>query len=158
MDAVWLIDMGYITKASKGRGKVDYAATKKFLESKTGGPCLPIIFNSVDAYGVDFGLSQFYYTMKKIGFIVNLYQMEGGAQKQVDVAIGAHLVYYATKGHPIILSSGDIDFVPAVDVARKDDPARNITLLTYNFGVHDSLSAICTDHIFFEDHSEMIRA
>ncbi|HYG18278.1 MAG TPA: NYN domain-containing protein, partial [Ohtaekwangia sp.] len=120
-------------------------------------PCRPIIFNSVDAYGVDFGLSQFYYTMKKIGFTVNLYQMEGGAQKQVDVAIGAHLVYYAMKGYRIILSSGDVDFVPAVDVALKDDPARNITLLTYNFGVHDSLSAICTDHIFFEDHPEIIR-
>src|SRR5688572_29184754 len=122
MNCVWLIDMGYITKGSKGRGKVDYIATKNFLESKFNGSCLPVIFNSVDNYGVDFGLNQFYFTVKKAGFIVNLYKMEGGLQKQVDVAIGSHLVYYALKGYRIILSSGDIDFVPAINVARKDNP------------------------------------
>lgn len=128
MNSVWLIDVGYVTKASKGRAKVDYTATKNFLEAKFKNPCLPIIFNSVDAYGVDFGLNQFYYTMKKAGFIVNLYKMEGGAQKQVDVAIGSHLVYYALKGYDIVLSSGDIDFVPAIQVARKDNSLLNVTL------------------------------
>src|SRR6187549_1290204 len=118
---VWLIDFGYVTKASKGRGKVDYIATKKFLESKYNGSCLPIIFNSVDSYGVELGLNQFYYTVKKVGFVVNLYRLECVSQKQVDVAIGAHLVYYALKGYTIVLSSGDIDFVPAIDVARKDN-------------------------------------
>lgn len=150
--------MGYITKASKGRGKVDYTATKKFLENTYKTSCLPIIFNSVDAYGVDFGLNQFYYTMKKAGFIVKLYQMEGGAQKQVDVAIGSHLVYYALKGYDIVLSSGDIDFVPAIQMARKDDDSVNVTLLTYNFGIHETLSALSTVHLFFEDHPEIIRA
>jgi uncharacterized LabA/DUF88 family protein len=158
MNSVWLIDMGYVTKASKGRGKVDYIATKKFLEATFNIPCLPIIFNSVDAYGVDFGLNQFYYTMKKTGFIVNLYQMEGGAQKQVDVAIGSHLVYYALKGCHVVLSSGDIDFLPAIQLARKDDEKINITLLTYHFGVHEELSKLSTDHLFFEDHPEIIRA
>jgi len=158
MDAMWLIDMGYLTKASKGRGKVDYTATKKFLERKYGATCRPIIFNSVDAYGVDFGLNQFYYTMKKAGFIINLYQMEGGVQKQVDVAIGAHLVYCALKGHPVILSSGDIDFVPAVEIARRDDPKTSVTLLTYHFGVHALTADAFADHLFFEDHPEIIRA
>jgi uncharacterized LabA/DUF88 family protein len=158
MNMVWLIDMGYVTKASKGRGKVDYIATKKFLETRFNTSCLPIIFNSVDSYGVDFGLNQFYYTVKKAGFIVNLYQMEGGAQKQVDVAIGAHLVYYALKQYHIVLSSGDIDFVPALQVARKDDKEIDITLLTFNFGVHEELSKLSTNHLFFEDHSQTIRA
>ena len=157
MNLVWLIDMGYITKASKGRGKVDYTATKKFLERTFSGTCLPIIFNSVDSYGVDFGLNQFYFTMKKSGFIVNLYQMEGGAQKQVDVAIGSHLVYYALKGYHIILSSGDIDFLPSLQVARKDDENIRVTLLTYNFGVHELLSKLASEHLFFEEHPEIIR-
>lgn len=158
MEVVWLIDMGYVTKASKGRGKVDYIATSKVLESRYNMPCLPMIFNSVDSYGVDIGLNQFYYTVKKSGFIVNLYKMEGGSQKQVDVAIGSHLVYHAMKGNPIVLSSGDIDFVPAIHMARKDDESRSISLLTFNFGVHDELKALSTEHLFFEEHQEMIRA
>jgi uncharacterized LabA/DUF88 family protein len=154
---VWLIDVGYVTKASKGRGKVDYIATKAFIENKLDGACLPIIFNSVDSYGVDVGLNQFYYTVKKAGFIVNLYLMEGGSQKQVDVAIGSHLVYYALKGHGIVLSSGDIDFVPAIEVARKDNNELNVTLLTFNFGVHQKLSGLATEHLFFEDHPQTMR-
>jgi uncharacterized LabA/DUF88 family protein len=116
-----------------------------------------LIFNSVDSYGVDFGLNQFYYTVKKAGFIVNLYPMEGGAQKQVDVAIASHLVYYALKGYHIILSSGDIDFVPALRVARKDDENARVTLLTYNFGVHEELSKLSSEHLFFEDHPLIMR-
>jgi uncharacterized LabA/DUF88 family protein len=157
MNLLWLIDIGYVTKASKGRGKLDYLAAKNYLETKFKTPCLPIIFNSVDSYGVDFGLNQFYYTMKKAGFIVNLYQMEGGAQKQVDVAIGAHLVYYALKKYSIVLSSGDIDFVPAIQVARKDDEKINITLFTYNFGVSEELSKISTENWFFEQLPQLLR-
>lgn len=157
MNCVWLVDMGYVTKASKGRGKVDYIATKNFLEAKFKSPCLPILFNSVDAYGVDFGLNQFYFTMKKAGFVVNLYQMEGGSQKQVDVAIGSHLVYYALKGYSIVLSSGDIDFVPAIQMARKDDDALNVTLLTFNFGVNEELSELSSEHLFFEKHPAILK-
>jgi len=158
MGLVWLIDVGYVTKASKGRGKVDYIATKNFLQTKFKSQCQPILFNSVDSYGVDFGLNQFYFTMKKAGFVVNLYKMEGGAQKQVDVAIGSHLVYYALKGYTAVLSSGDIDFVPAIQMARKDDPEINVTLLTFNFGVHEELSKLATEHLFFEDFPQIIKA
>jgi uncharacterized LabA/DUF88 family protein len=157
MKLVWLIDMGYITKASKGRGKVDYIATMKALENTFGLPCHPIIFNSVDSYGVDFGLNQFYYTVKKAGFIVNLYQMEGGAQKQVDVAIASHLVYYAIQGNSIVLSSGDIDFVPAIELVKKESEAR-VSLLTFNFGVHQQLVDLCDEHLSFEQHPEMMRS
>ena len=149
--------MGYLTKASKGRGKVDYLATNKFLEARLAAPCQAIIFNSVDSYGVDLGLNQFYYTMKKAGFVVNLYPMEGGAQKQVDVAIGAHLVYYSQKNYNIILSSGDIDFVPAIEVSRKDNSEAHLTLLTFDFGVHKELIALATDHILFEKNQSLLR-
>jgi uncharacterized LabA/DUF88 family protein len=154
---VWLIDMGYLTKASKGRGKVDYLAVKTFLESKYNGGCFPVIFNSVDASGVDTGLNQFYFTMKKAGFEVNLYRMEGGAQKQVDVAIGAHLVYHALKDRAIILSSGDIDFLPAIHLIRNEKPHLPVTLLTYDTGVHRLLVEASTERLLIEDYPELIR-
>lgn len=155
---IWLIDMGYVTKASKGRGKVDYIATKSELEKLYQLVCKPVIFNSVDDSGVDIGLNQFYYTVKKAGFIVNLYRMEGGAQKQVDVAIASHLVYHAMLGDHVVLSSGDIDFLPALQLVRDAKSDTKIVLLTFAVGVHKELTAICDDHLLFEDHRAMMRA
>ena len=157
MKSVWLIDMGYVTKASKGRSRVDYIATKNFLQRHLSTEILPIIFNSVDAQRPDLKLNQFYYTVKQAGFQVNLYQMEGGAQKQVDVALGSHLVFYAMKGYDLIISSGDIDFLPAIQLIKNELPDIKIRLLTYNFGVHKELSAASDDHLYFEDHPETIR-
>jgi uncharacterized LabA/DUF88 family protein len=157
MKIVWLIDMGYLTKASKGRGKVDYIATKKFLENKFKLECLPIIFNSVDSYGVDLGLKQFYYTVKNAGFVVNLYKMEGGHQKQVDVAIASHLVYHSLKGDVIVLSSGDIDFLPAIELVKKENAGQRIIMLTFKAGVHESLIDISEQQIYFEDHPDTVR-
>ena len=154
---IWLIDMGYVTKASKGRGKVDYIATKSKLEKMYQLVCKPLIFNSVDDSGVDIGLNQFYYTVKKAGFIVNLYRMEGGAQKQVDVAIASHLVYHAMLGDYVVLSSGDIDFLPALQLVREAEPDTKIVLLTFAIGVHKELAAICNEHLLFEDHRDMMR-
>jgi uncharacterized LabA/DUF88 family protein len=61
------------------------------------------------------------------------------------------------KGYHIVLSSGDIDFVPALQMARKDDENIRVTLLTYNFGFHEALSKLSSEHLFFEEHPEMIR-
>lgn len=157
-ELVWLIDMGYVTKASKGRGKIDYTATLRFLQTRFGQPCLPIIFNSVDSFGVDLGLNQFYYTMKKAGFLVKLYPMEGGVQRQVDVAIASHLVFYALKNAHVVLSSGDIDLVPAVEMVREHDEKIPVTLLTFDLGVHGSLRKLSSAHLLFEDHPETMRA
>jgi uncharacterized LabA/DUF88 family protein len=158
MDLVWLIDMGYITKASKGRGKVDYVATRNFLVSEFKKPCHAMIFNSVDPSRVELGLSQFYYTVKKESFTVNLYPMEGGAQKQVDVAIASHMVFHALHGSDIVLSSGDIDFAPAMQLIRSHKKNIGITLLTYNFGVHEELRKLATRQLFFEEHPHMLRS
>jgi hypothetical protein len=43
-------------------------------------------------------------------------------------------------------------------VAKKDDEKTNVTLLTFNFGVHEELSKLSTAHLFFEDHPETIKA
>jgi hypothetical protein len=153
MNITWLIDMGYVTKASKGRFKLDYIACRSHIEKKLDGKCNAIIFNSVDKSGVDFGLSQFYYTVKQKGFTVNLYPMEGGAQKQVDVAIGAHMVYYALKGDTIVLSSGDIDFLPAAKLISQEQ----LILFTFNIGIHEELIQASADHWLFEDYKHLMR-
>lgn len=82
---------------------------QQFIEQNLKDHCQAVIFNSVDKWrGIDRSLTQFYYTVQQAGFIVNLYQMEGGLQKQVDVALASHAVWRATQGDTIILSSGDI--------------------------------------------------
>jgi uncharacterized LabA/DUF88 family protein len=153
----WLIDMGYITKASKGRFKLDYIAGKKFIEQKLDDQCQPVIFNSVDKhYGIERGLAQFYHTIQQAGFIVNLYQMEGESQRQVDVAIASYAVWQAAKGDTIILSSGDIDFLPAVRLITETAQCKLI-LLTYNFGVHKDMIKVASDHWLFENHPQLER-
>jgi uncharacterized LabA/DUF88 family protein len=153
----WLIDMGYITKASKSRFRLDYVKAKQWIERKLQDRCEPIIFNSVDKrWGVDRGLVQFYHTVERAGFVVNLYQMEGGAQKQVDVAIAATAVHRATQGHTLVLSSGDMDFLPAVNLITEQIKG-NLILFTYGEGFHDDLSKAATDHWIFEDYPELER-
>jgi uncharacterized LabA/DUF88 family protein len=153
---VWLVDIGYVTMASKGRGKVDYLEARRFLEKKYNLPCSPILFNGIDSrYGIDLGLKQFYYTMERSGFTVKLFDMEGGIQKQVDVAIASHLVYFLMKGCTTVLSSGDRDFVPALELGGSE--SGKIILLTYDFGVHKDLSALSSEHLYFENFPQILR-
>jgi uncharacterized LabA/DUF88 family protein len=153
----WLIDMGYVTKASKSRFKLDYVKAKRWIEHKLQDGCQAIIFNSVDKrWGVDKGLVQFYHTIQQAGFAVNLYQMEGGAQKQVDVAIAATAVYRATQGHTIVLSSGDLDFLPAINLITQQISGR-LVLFTYDQGFHADLSQTASEHWLFEDYPELER-
>lgn len=154
----WLIDMGYITKASKGRFKLDYIVGKKFIEQKLEDQCQAMIFNSVDKhYGVKKGLTQFYHTIQQAGFTVNLYQMEGGSQKQIDVAIASQAVWRAAKGDTIILSSGDIDFLPAVRLITEVAHCKLI-LFTYDFGVHKDIINLASDHWLFESYPQLERS
>jgi hypothetical protein len=56
--------------------------------------------------------------MERAGFVVKLFEMEGGVQKQVDVAIAAHIVYFLLKGCTTVLSSATaISFPP---LSRED--------------------------------------
>lgn len=156
MKFVWLIDIGYVTQGSRGRGKVDYIKTRTFLEKRYNAPCEAAIFNGVDKhYGIDLGLKQFYYNMEKSGFTIKLYEMEGGAQKQVDVAIASYIVYYAMKGYSIVLSSGDRDFAPALQLAA--DQGSVVSLITYDFGVHRDLIDLAKEVLHFEDFPEILR-
>jgi NYN domain-containing protein len=153
----WLIDMGYITKASKGRFKLDYIITRQFIEQKLKDNCQAVIFNSVDnKRGIDRSLTQFYYTVQQAGFTVNLYQMEGGSQKQVDVALASHAIWRATQGDSIVLSSGDIDFLPAVKLIT-ETTHQKLVLFTYDFGVHEELISAASEYWIFDDFPQLER-
>lgn len=149
--------MGYVTKASKGRFKLNYIEAQRLLERKLKDQCLATIFNSVDKrYGIDKGLAQFYHTMQQAGFTVNLYQMEGESQKQVDVAIASTAVWQASRGNNIVLSSGDIDFLPAVRLITQE-AQRGLILFTYNFGINGELIKTASEHWLFEDFPELVK-
>ncbi len=153
----WLIDMGYVTKASKGRFKLDYIAAKQLIEQKLQSSCQAIVFNSIDnKRGVDRGLTQFYHTIRQAGFVVNLYQMEGGSQRQVDVALASYAVWRAAKGDAITLSSGDIDFLPAVKLITEQAQCK-LVLFTYDFGVNNELIDAASEHWLFEDYPQLER-
>jgi len=156
MKFAWLVDVGYVTQASRGRGRIDYLKTRTFLENRYNGSGEAVIFNGVDKrYGIDLGLKQFYHNMEKAGVMIKLYEMEGGAQKQVDVAIASHIVYYALKGYQVVLSSGDRDFVPAVQLATEQHA--RVALMTFDFGVHADLIALASEALHFEDYPEVLR-
>jgi uncharacterized LabA/DUF88 family protein len=155
-ETIWLVDVGYITRASRGRGKIDYLKVREFLEKRFDSPCGAIIFNGVDKhYGIDHGLKQFYHTMEQSGVVVKLYEMEGGAQKQVDVAIASYVVYYAMKGNLVVLSTGDRDFVPAIQLAINQ--GGTVALMTYDFGVHGDLINLARERLLFESFPEILR-
>jgi uncharacterized LabA/DUF88 family protein len=151
----WLIDMGYIVKASKSSFKLDYIVARKLIEDELKDSCQAAVFNSVDKrFGVDRGLAQFYHTIQQAGFTVNLYQMEGGSQKQVDVALASHGIWRAAQGDTIVLTSGDVDFLPACRIIT-EAAKRKLILFTYDFGVHSELVGIATEHWLFEDYPRL---
>jgi NYN domain len=107
-------------------------------------------------HGVDRSLAQFYYTVQQAGFTVNLYQMEGGLQKQADVALASNAIWRATQGDTIILSSGDIDFLPAVKLITENG-CQKLILFTYDFGVHEELISAASEHWMFENYPQLER-
>jgi uncharacterized LabA/DUF88 family protein len=95
--------------------------------------------------------------VQQAGFVVNLYEMEGGDQRQVDVALASHAVWRAAQGDDIVLSSGDVDFLPAAQLIIRT-AGRNLTLFTYDFGVNKELMKTASQHWLFEDYPELERA
>ena len=69
----WLVDMGYVVKASDGKFKLDYLAAERMLAEYGGSACRTFLFNGVDAaYGVSAGLQRFYDAMAAHGMHVRL--------------------------------------------------------------------------------------
>jgi uncharacterized LabA/DUF88 family protein len=157
--ASWLVDIGYVVKASVGRFKLDYVKAKRYLEERCGPTCV-FLFNGVDSdYGISERLQAFYDSMQYRGMQVRLHPMQSGPpgtnrQRRVDVDLSAHLVWQASQPNiqSVILTTGDQDFVPAVELVRSQF-AKKVVLFTYDAVVHRDLSASVDEWWHFE-HEE----
>ena len=145
----WLVDIGYVVKASEGHFRLDYIAAERFIEA-TLGPTQTFLFNGFDPlYGVPAGLQAFYNAMRQHGMNVRLQPMQSGApgtnrQRRVDVDLSVHLVWQASlrQVDTLVLTTGDQDFVPAVELVR-DQFRKRIILFTYETMVnHDLIAAV----------------
>jgi uncharacterized LabA/DUF88 family protein len=160
--ASWLVDVGYVVRASENKFRLDYVAAEQFVVERCG-PARSFLFNGFDeAYGIPRGLRAFYEAMKRVGMEVSLQPMESGApgnnrQRRVDVDFSAHVVWQASLPHveSLILTTGDQDFVPAVDLVRERFSKR-VILFTYEANVHADLIAAADERWLFEEHEAML--
>ncbi len=161
--AAWLVDVGYVVKASEGRFKLDYVQTERLL-AEQGGRVRSFLFNGVDpAYGIPPGLARFYDAMTAHGMQVRLHPMQSlgpsgsNRQRRVDVDFSAHLVWQASLPEisTLFLTTGDQDFVPAVELVRSQFHKR-VVLFTYDAMVHHDLIG-CVDRWWkFEDEATRV--
>jgi len=160
--AAWVVDIGYVVKASEGIFRLDYAMALRLLEGRLGST-QAFLFNGYDPdYGVPEGLQAFYSAMEQQGMVVRLQPMQSGPpgsnrQRRVDVDLGAHLVWQAglTEITSLVLTTGDQDLVPAVDVARQRCGKR-VILFTYRANVHHGLEETVDEWWLFENEREEI--
>ena len=161
-DACWLVDIGHVVKSARERFKLDYIRARYLLVTRYGQTSA-FLFNGVDpAYGIPPGLQRFYDSMTQHGMTVRLQPMQSGPpgtnrQRRVDVDIAAHLVWAASVSRftSIVLTAGDQDFVPALEIARREFQ-KQIILFTYSSSAHSDLAAIADEWIRFEDYKEDI--
>lgn len=152
----WLIDMGYIVKASENRFKLDYVEAKTYLEEQCGAT-RAFLFNGYDtAYGISPRLWAFYDTIAMHNFKVRLHPMQSGPpgtnrQRRVDVDFSAHLIWQASlpEIEKLIITSGDQDFVPAVELVRCEYK-KPVILFSYETMVHRDLVDCVNDWWRFE--------
>ena len=159
---VWLVDVGYVVKASEGIFRLDYVETDKFLHERCG-PVRAFLFNGYDnAYGIPPGLQGFYDAMTQYGMTVRLQPMGSDTpgtnrQRRVDVDLSAHLVWQASlEGiQSLVLTTGDQDLVPAVEIVR-EQYGKRVILLTYRRNVHRELIELANEWWLFEDQEERL--
>jgi len=161
-NTVWLVDIGYVTKASRDIFKLDYLAARDFLQERCG-PTKGMLFNGYDlAYGIPDGLDKFYGVMRGHGLDVRLHPMMSGEegmnrQRRVDVDLCARMVWEASLDHVkwVILTTGDQDFIPAVELLRERSGKR-VVLFTYNKNVHLELARNVDEWWRFEDDEDRL--
>jgi len=161
-NTVWLVDVGYVVKASDGRFKLDYVQAERFLMEKCG-PTRIFLFNGFDAaYGIPGGLQAFYDAMTRHGMQVRLQPMQSGPpgtnrQRRVDVDLSAHLVWQASlpEIETVVLTTGDQDFIPAVQLVQGEFGTR-VILFTYDAMVNSDLVQIANEWWRFETEQERL--
>ena len=160
--AAWLVDMGYVVGASEGLFRLDYVRAQRLLQRRCG-PVQSYLFNGYDpAYGISDGLRGFYAAMETRGMVVRLHPMESGTQgnnrqRRVDVDLGAHLVWQASlpEVKTLVLTSGDQDILPAVEVVREQMHKR-VVLYTYRENVSRELIEAVDEQWLFEDQRRQL--
>jgi uncharacterized LabA/DUF88 family protein len=160
--AAWLVDVGYVVKASEGKFKLDYVEAERFLRERCG-PTRSFLFNGSDAaYGIPPGLQAFYDAMRQRGMQVRIHPMQSGPpgtnrQRRVDVDFSAHLVWQASLPEikSLVVTTGDQDFVPAVELVRCHFGKR-IILFTYESPVHHDLIAAVDEWWQFERQEQRL--
>lgn len=160
--AVWLVDVGYVVKASEGKFKLDYVRAEGLLAEQLG-PTTTFLFNGYDtAYGIPPGLQAFYDVMARHGMKVSLQPMQSGPpginqQRRVDVDFSAHLVWQASLPHidTLVVTTGDQDFVPAITLVQEKFD-KQVILFTYDAMVHSDLVKIASAWWQFEKYAEQI--
>lgn len=158
----WLVDVGYVVKASEGSFKLDYIKAEEFL-AENFGPARSFLFNGIDpAYGISPGLQAFYDAMTLHGMVVRLQPMQSGPpgtnrQRRVDVDFSAHLVWQAClpETRTLVLTTGDQDFVPAVELVRHEFGKR-VILFSYSVVVHQDLIAAVDEWWQFEHEAKRL--
>ncbi|GAB4515739.1 MAG: hypothetical protein Kow0047_27660 [Anaerolineae bacterium] len=158
----WLIDVGYVVKASDGRFKLDYVAARRLLEGRFGRT-RAFLFNGFDPqYGIPPGLQSFYDAMRRQGMEIRLHPMESGPpgenrQRRVDVDFSAHMIWQASlpEIEAIVITTGDQDFVPAVELAKAEF-GKTVVLFTYESFVHHDLAAAVDDWMLFETYKDQV--
>lgn len=150
--------MAYVVKAAKKCDfRLDYILAREWLAERYGNPRV-YLFNSFDqGFGVPPGLEGFYHAMRQQGMTVRLHPMSGDIsagnhkQRRVDVDIASHVIWQAARGDvdPIVLTSGDQDMIPAVEICRQEF-RRKVVLLSFRESVSRQLIDAVDDHILFE--------
>jgi uncharacterized LabA/DUF88 family protein len=162
--ATWLVDVGYVVKASEGLFRLDYVQAERHLAQRCGS-IRTFLFNGYDeTYGIPSGLRAFYETMRQHGMEVRLQPMQPGApcaqdrgtqanrQRRVDVDLAAHLVWQASleEVRTLVVTTGDQDLVPAIEVVHERLHKR-IVLFTYRRNVSHELVDMADEWWLFED-------
>jgi uncharacterized LabA/DUF88 family protein len=155
--AAWLVDVGYVVKASEGLFRLDYLQARRLIGERCG-PVRAILFNGYDeAYGIPAGLQAFYGAMRQQGMEVRLQPMQSGGaeinrQRRVDVDLAAHLVWQASlpEIETLIVTTGDQDLIPAIEVVR-ERMGKRVVLYTYRRNVSHKLVEMADDWWSFEE-------
>jgi len=161
---VWLVDMGYVVKTAKKSGmRLDYVLARDLLGTRFG-ETHAFLFNSVDdAFGIPDGLRAFYRAMEAQGMVVRLHPMTGEAaagthrQRRVDVDLASHAVWQASlpDTRVIVLTTGDQDLVPAVELCRERFGVF-IVLFAFQHDVSRALREAVDDWLCIEDFRDRL--
>jgi len=159
--AAWLVDVGYVVKASEGIFRLDYLQARNVIAARCG-PTRALLFNGYDeAYGIPAGLQAFYDAMRAQGLEVRLQPMQPGdqanRQRRVDVDLAAHLVWHASQGtvETMVVTTGDQDLIPAIEVVREHMHKR-VILFTYRRNVSRELVDRADEWWLFEDEEDRL--